>query len=62
MGANHRRKRNRAFFPDPTFRAANATRLEHRQYFVNRGENRLSKLERVLRQQVCPGRIVYGDS
>ena len=63
MGANHRRKRNRAFFPDPTFCAADAAGLEHRQYFVHRRENRLSKLERVLRGasspwKDCPRRFV----
>ena len=40
MGANHRRERNRAIFPDPTFRAAHAARLKHCQYFVHRSKDR----------------------
>ncbi len=46
----------------PTFRAADAAGLEHRQYFVHRSKDRLSKLERVLREQVCPGRIIHCHS
>src|SRR6266480_2341557 len=44
------------------FRAADAARLQHRQYFVHRSKDRLSKLERILREQVCPGRIIHCHS
>ena len=36
------------------FRSANAAGLEYRQYFVDCCENGVSKLEHILRQQICP--------
>ncbi len=58
MGANHRREHHCAIPVNTALCAANAARFERGQYSFRGSENRVPELERLLHEQVCPGRLL----
>jgi len=60
VGANYRRQHRSAILVDAVFRSENETGLKHRQYSFDCGENRVSKLERLLHEQVRSRRLFAG--
>ncbi len=48
-----RRQYHRAILINAAFRSQDAAGIEHREYSLDRRENRLRQLERLLHEQVC---------